>query len=172
MDCRVAVATSNDIAAYVAFAREAQAFLESKNLAQWVPAAHASFAPELDAMIAAETLHKVTIAGDPVAFFDLSLSSRWWRDDASAAYVSGIVVARAHRGLALGPFILDWCRSTAIAAGAEVLRLDCHAGNGWLCAYYHDYGFEEVHRIQQHPGYAGILFELQLGTRTGSDVRA
>lgn len=113
-------------------------------------------------MIATETLHKVLVADKAVAFFDLAFSSKWWRDGTSAAYVSSIVVSRSSKGLALGTFILDWCRSTASAAGARVLRLDCHAGNPWLCGYYCDYGFEEVGRVEQHPGYVGVLFERKL----------
>ena len=158
----VDVATLLDIDAYVALATEAQEFLRSKNLAQWVPAAHPAHLPELRKKIANAALHKVTIADEGVAFFDLSFASPWWRDGRPAAYVSGIVVSRSHRGHALGRFILDWCCASAAAAKVRVLRLDCHAGNQWLCAYYRDYGFEEVARVEQHPGYVGVLFERRL----------
>jgi Acetyltransferase (GNAT) family len=158
----IEVAVPNDIGTYVAFARAAQSFLESRNLAQWVPAAHSTFLPAIHTMIATETLRKVVVDGEPVAFFDLSCSSMWWRDAASAAYVSGIVVSRSNRGQAFGPFILGWCCSTATAMGARFLRLDCHAGNRWLCGYYRDRGFLEVDRIEQQPGYIGVLFERQL----------
>ncbi len=152
-----------DIDTYVAFAREAQSFIDAQGLEQWVPAAHEPFRPELEEKVKAGSLHKVLVLGATVAFFDLSSSSIWWRsDDTPALYVSGVVVARSGKGQALGHFILDWCCSTAVARSAHVLRLDCHAGNGKLCAYYRDYGFHEVDRVEQHPGYTGVLFEREV----------
>jgi ribosomal protein S18 acetylase RimI-like enzyme len=163
VDPEVAFAALEDLEAYARLAGDAQSFLASKGLAQWVPAAHAAFMPELCAKAEARTLRKVMMGEEVAAFFDFSLSGgQWWNDERAAAYLSGIVVARLHSHQGVGDFILEWCSSTAVQGGAEALRLDCHAGNAWLCEYYRSRGFRKICTIEQHPGYFGVLFEKDL----------
>jgi hypothetical protein len=42
------------------------------------------------------------------------------------------------------------------------VRLDCHAGNAWLCRYYEAHGFELRGRVEQHPGYEGCLYQREV----------
>ncbi len=56
----IEIAADTDIPQYVELARAAQAFLVSKGLRQWVPAAHAAFLPSVRAKVAMRSLHKVS----------------------------------------------------------------------------------------------------------------
>lgn len=157
----VETATQTDIPKYVELAQDAQAFIRSKGLAQWVPAAHMPFLPKLTAKVERLSLHKVSDGNDAIAFFDFSFDpSEWWsRRAGSAGYISGIVVARASRGLGVGASILGYAEAKVRDEGAQYLRLDCHAENSWLCEYYRLRGFNEVARVEQHPGYFGALYQ-------------
>ena len=79
-----------------------------------------------------------------------------------ALYVSGVVVDRGHKGQSIGTRILKWCHEYAVRGNLHYLRLDCHAESRWLCGYYLQQGFLEVCRVEQHPGYIGVLLEKQL----------
>lgn len=157
----IKTASQTDIPKYVELAQAAQSFLRLRGLTQWVPAAHPGFLPNLEAKVERRSLHKVSHRQDAIAFFDFSFEpSEWWSGHAGrAGYLSGIVVARASRGLGVGSFILEWAEAKVRDQGAHYLRLDCHAGNDWLCEYYRSKGFAEVARVEQHPGYFGVLYQ-------------
>jgi len=161
MQSIVETASRTDIPRYAELAQAAQAFLRSKGLAQWVPAAHPAFLPNLAAKVERLSLCKVSRGKDAIAFFDFSFEpGEWWSGRVGmAGYLSGIVVARASRGLGIGSFILEFAEAKARGRGAQYLRLDCHAGNNWLCEYYRAHGFAEVARVEQHPGYFGALYQ-------------
>ena len=160
----VGIATETDIPKYVELAQAAQAFIQSKGLAQWVPAAHAAFLPKISAKVNKCSLHKVSNGNDAIAFFDFSFDpSEWWsRRAGMAGYISGIVVARASRGRGVGSFIIECAEARVRDGGAHYLRLDCHAENSWLCEYYRSKGFTEVDCVEQHPGYIGALYQKLL----------
>ncbi len=157
----VETASQTDIPTYVELAQAAQAFVRSKGLAQWVPAAHSAFLSNLAAKVERRSLCKVSQGKYAIAFFDFSFEpSEWWSGRAGmAGYISGIIVARASRGLGVGSFILECADAKVRDGAANYLRLDCHAGNDWLCAYYRSKGFAEVARVEQHPGYFGALYQ-------------
>lgn len=159
-----------DLDLYVRLAQEAQAFLRGRGLAQWVPPAHAPYRNVLVAGIAAGEVYKVGCGGEMVAFFRCgAVGSEWWGPyPAAASYVSGIVVARDKKGCGVGRFVLDWCAARAQALAHDRLRLDCHAGNSWLCSYYAALGFHEVARVETHPGYICVLREKIFAPRYGS----
>jgi GNAT superfamily N-acetyltransferase len=167
----VAVALLDDLDLYVYLAQEAQAFLRARGLAQWVPSAHAAYRKVLVARVLGGDVHKVVCAGQTIAFFCLSGEMpEWWAPyPAPASYVSGIVVARKNRGGGVGQLVLKWCEGRAQLLNHDRLRLDCHAGNSWLCSYYAALGFQEVTRVEQHPGYVGVLQEKIIARREGSE---
>src|SRR3954469_17738749 len=109
----VEIAGHADIPKYVELAQAAQSFLRSKGLAQWVPAAHSAFLPNLAAKVERRSLRKISHGKDAIAFFDFSFEpSEWWSGRAGmAGYISGIVVARASRGLGVGSFILECAKA-------------------------------------------------------------
>lgn len=158
-------ALHDDLPTYVAFAREAQAFLRGRGLAQWIPAAHPLHLPRLAQQVDRGELLRLDLDGVPAAFFALSQdASEWWpADGVRAAYLSGIVVDRARRGAGVGDIVLRHARDWARRHSCVALRLDCHADNDWLCAYYRARGFVDVGRVAQHPGYVGMLFEQRVG---------
>ena len=160
----VRIARRVDLAAYVALARLAQARLMAKGLAQYVPAAHPEYDAYVRARIADGSLHAVWTGAEPVAFFVLeSARSRWWPADfVPALYLAGMVVAPSARGQGMGDAVVEWCAAAARRQHKVALRLDCHAGNPWLCAWYEASGFTLIGRVEQHPGYEGCLYERRV----------
>jgi GNAT superfamily N-acetyltransferase len=106
----------------------------------------------------------VELAGEAAGFFSLERApSPWWPpDDVPALYLAGMVVGPKFLGWGIGDAILTWCTQQALERGFHAIRLDCHAGNPWLCGYYEAHGFELRRRIEQHPGYEGCLYEARV----------
>lgn len=146
---------------YTDWGKAAQAWLKSRGLEQYVPAAHEQNRAAIHAQVAAGTLHAVWSDETPVAFFNLTeAGSVWWpADPSSALYLSGILVSPHAWGQGIGRSLLAWCADEAVRHGCHLLRLDCHAGNPWLCRYYEVQGFTLRGRIEQHSGYEGHLYE-------------
>ena len=158
----VRTANPDDIALYVELGRAAQAWLSARGLGQYVPAAHDEYAAAIRARVGAGTLFVVEKGGAPAGFFSLDTApSPWWPADGEPAmYLAGMVVARQARGRGVGSHIIRWCVAEAFHRGCRFVRLDCHAGNPWLCRYYERHGFELRGRVEQHPGYDGCLYQL------------
>ncbi|MGL5005298.1 MAG: GNAT family N-acetyltransferase [Casimicrobium sp.] len=164
----VSTATLDEMPQYVLFATEAQERLRARGLAQWVPVAHEPYAPTLRANIECGVIKRVaTPANEAIAFFAITTNpSEWWQATTQrAVYLSGIVVSSGYKNCGVGEFILRWVCEHAAQQHCESVRLECHADNRWLCAYYERAGFAEVRRLEQHPGYIGALFEKQLANR-------
>lgn len=151
-----------DLDAYAAFGRAAQAWLRARGLGQYVPAAHPEHAAAIRARAGAGALYAVDDGGRAVGYFGLEPTpSPWWpADGVPALYLGGMVVAAAARGRGVGGFAVRWCAAEAGRRGCRFVRLDCHAGNPWLCRYYEAHGFEPRGRVEQHPGYVGCLYQL------------
>jgi hypothetical protein len=101
---QVRLADGEDVAVYAAFARAAQAWLRSRGLGQYVPAAHDQYTASIQSQVASKTLFAVQDGGETCGFFSLHSSPpRWWpADETSASYLAGMVVARSagRRGIA------------------------------------------------------------------------
>ena len=157
-------ANLEDIETYAALGRAAQAWLRSRGLGQYVPAAHNEYAAAIRSRVESATLFAVQDGGKAIGFFSLDMSpSPWWPADGTPAlYLAGMVVARSARGCGVGRFIIEWCVAEATRIGRQFVRLDCHAGNPWLCQYYQAHGFELRNRVEQYPGYDGCLNERRV----------
>jgi GNAT superfamily N-acetyltransferase len=165
-------AQARDIPIYTALARAAQAWLRSRGLAQFVPAAHDGYAEALRVRVEAGSLHLVRDGAVTLGFFDVDRSpSTWWpADNESALYLAGMVVGEVARGRGVGDFILEWSVAEAVRLGCCYVRLDCHADNTWLCRYYEARKFECQGRVEQHPGYYGCLYQRRVvGPPTGRE---
>jgi GNAT superfamily N-acetyltransferase len=171
----VCTAGVEEVATYAAFGRAAQAWLRSRGLGQYVPAAHQEYADAIRARAEAGTLYAVRAGGTSVGFFSLeSVPSPWWPADGEAAlYLAGMIVSPAARGLGVGDHVIQWCVTEAGRRGCRFVRLDCHAGNPWLCGYYEAREFLLQGQIEQHPGYVGCLYqrEIRLSSPGGSGRR-
>src|SRR5579871_3147502 len=167
MEIRRAVV--EEVETYFELARAAQAWLRGRGLGQYVPAAHVEYAEAMRARAEAGTLYTGRDDGVAVAFFSLDPApSPWWpADGVPALYLSGMVVGRRARGGGVGGQIIRWCADEATRRGRRFVRLDCHAGNPWLCWYYESHGFVLRGRIEQHPGYDGCLYELAMAAGVG-----
>ena len=151
----------SDIPRYVELATDAQAFLQSIGLSQWVPAAHSAYTPEIERKVCSREVYTLREFGKSIGYFCFTEKPpEWWcLYPTAAGYVSGIVVARTHKGRNLGRKILDWCERRTADAGHSYLRLDCHAQSTRLREFYRSFGFTEVTIVEQHPGYFGVLME-------------
>lgn len=158
----VRLASSDDVGTYIAFSRTAQAAIRARGLKQYVPAAHDEYASAIRARAESGTLYVVEDGGAAAAFFGFDTApSQWWpADGVPAAYLAGIVVGESARGRGVGGFVIRWCAAEAGRRGRRFVRLDCHAGNPWLCRYYEQHGFVLQERIEMHPGYHGCLYQL------------
>jgi GNAT superfamily N-acetyltransferase len=167
MEVRRAVA--DDVDTYLELGRAAQAWLRSRGLRQYVPAAYAECAAAVRARVEGGKLYGVRDNGEAIGFFTLDEApSPWWpADGGPALYLAGMVVSRQARGRGVGAHIIRWCSAEAERRGCRAVRLDCHAGNTWLCNYYESHGFVLRGRVEQHPGYEGCLYELAIA-RTGA----
>lgn len=157
-------ASWDDMATYVAHGRAAQAWLRARGLGQYVPAAHDEYADAIRSRVELGTMYVIWDDGEAVGFFSLETSpSPWWPADGTPAlYLAGMVVARMASGRGVGGFIIEWCVAEARRLGRNCVRLDCHADNAWLCRYYEAHGFEPRGRVEQHPGYYGCLYQLEV----------
>jgi GNAT superfamily N-acetyltransferase len=166
-------AVREEVGIYADFGRAAQAWLRTRGLEQYVPAAHDEYADAILARAEAGTLYAVWDSGSAVAFFSLDPApSPWWpADGAPALYLAGMVVSQQVRGRGVGGHILLWCAAEARRRGCSFVRLDCHAGNPWLCRYYEAHGFVFRGRIEQHPGYEGCLYQLATAAIVGPPDR-
>jgi GNAT superfamily N-acetyltransferase len=153
-----------DVAKYAALGRAAQAWLQSRGLSQYVPAAHDEYTAAIQLRAESGTLFAVQDCGEAIGFFGLGASqSPWWPpDEISALYLAGMVVARSARNRGIGSFIIEWSLKEAVRRGFKSLRLDCHAENLWLCRYYESHGFVCRGQIEQYPGYYGCLYEREV----------
>jgi GNAT superfamily N-acetyltransferase len=158
---QVRLARLDDLGTYVLLARDAQAWLESRGLRQYVPAAHDEHADTIRLRIESGTLYAVCTDGTAMAFFNLDPSaSPWWPEDGSSAlYLAGMVVAMGARRRGIGDFVIQWCVDQAERLGRQLVRLDCHADNQRLCSYYESHGFTCQGRVEQYPGYYGCLYQ-------------
>jgi RimJ/RimL family protein N-acetyltransferase len=158
---RVRSASFEDVAKYVALGRAAQAWLHSRGLSQYVPAAHEEYTAVMRSRVQSGVLFAVQDTDEAIGFFSLEASpSPWWpTDETSALYLAGMVVARSAWNRGVGNFIVEWCVKETIRLGFQCVGLDCHAGNAWLCRYYEAHGFTPRGRLEQHPGYYGCLYQ-------------
>ena len=154
-------AQTDDVATYAALGRVAQSRLQSRGLQQYVPAAHDEYQDAIWSRVGSGTLYAVWSDGAAIAFFTLDpMPSPWWPTDGVAAfYLGGMVVAEELRGRNVGGAVIQWCVGEAVRCGCHFVRLDCHAGNQWLCDYYESHGFILQGRVEQHPGYDGCLYQ-------------
>jgi GNAT superfamily N-acetyltransferase len=157
-------ARSEKVSTYAAFGRAAQTWLSSRGLEQYVPAAHDEYAAAIRSKVEPRTLYAVWDGETVVGFFNLDESpSPWWPTDAAPAlYLDGMVVSPLAHGRGVGSFILRWCMAETARRSRRWLRLDCHAGNAWLCGYYESLGFTLQGRVEQHPGYVGCLYQREV----------
>jgi len=163
-------AVTSDLDRYFGYATVVQQRLADRGLTQFVPAAHAEYHDSIARQVEDGELFVVEMGGVPAAFFRFTTEpSEWWAADTdSACYLSGIVVAEAFQGNRIGERIIEWAASRSRVHGRALLRLDCHAGNPWLCNYYENLGFHLTGTVLQHPGYRGCLYERVLDEDSAS----
>ncbi|RBL91244.1 GNAT family N-acetyltransferase [Chitinophaga flava] len=86
----------------------------------------------------------------------------WGEQDVMAGYVHSLVVRKQFAGRQLGTIILNMVEDKLLAEGCHLFRLDCNAGNAWLCSYYEQQGFRKVGEVKM-PHSLNNLYEKQIG---------
>lgn len=83
------------------------------------------------------------------------------------AYLVLFAVRRQHQRRGMGSTLLRWLEASAIAAGAERIRVDARRDNLGARSFYNEQGYHEV-RIQPgrySPGVDGVRLEKWLRPR-------
>jgi ribosomal protein S18 acetylase RimI-like enzyme len=163
-----------DVAAapfYFALAAIAQREIRNRGLSQYVPGAHARHAAAIIERFRKGAFRELEIDGESAAFVYLQRTpTPWWRnDDGRNAYLGGLTVAPEFRGMGVGRALVAWCKAEALRWGCASLRLDCHADNARLCAYYRAQGFRVRGLVEQMPGYRACLLECPLSVAPAGD---
>jgi ribosomal protein S18 acetylase RimI-like enzyme len=85
----------------------------------------------------------------------------WGENTNNAAYVHSLTVKPEFSGAGIGKMVLKRIEEKLVNDSIELLRLDCNAGNAWLCNYYEKQGFIKVGK-KQMPHSLNNLYEKQL----------
>lgn len=165
---RIRIATPDDVDAVVALRIEAEEWLRSAGINQWVDRARG--VRNIREGIAAGTTYVVTDdAGAVIASLTLAGPDRdfWTSDDDldSALYLYKFMISRPYRGTGLGDELLDWACEEAARRGRRWLRLDCWRGNTALQRYYLRRGFDHVRTVVVAGRGSGALFQRPVTTR-------
>lgn len=102
---------------------------------------------------------KDTVAG----MFRLSYKDvlYWGENTDVAAYVHSLTVKKEYAGHKLGELVLNHIEQHLKSNNIYTFRLDCNAGNTWLCNYYESQGFVKVGE-KQMPHALNNLYQKQL----------
>lgn len=161
-------AAETDLDALVDLLREAQRWMNQRNLPQWVPGAHNSSI--IENFIQQENACVVLYDGQVIATCVLRdmLPTHWTPKLQPVGYLSTLTVARAFAGSGIGAAILRWEEETMRQQGKIWACLDCCAKNPALCAYYERQGYIAVGEVETYPGYAERMFQKRLNAATGT----
>lgn len=145
-------ARADDLAALLAFRKEAAGWLSALGTDQW---SRPYPADRLAATIAAGAVFMVRDKdGMTAATITLTTAAEnglWGADELAepSVFVNKLTVARANGGQNLGGRLLDWAGDRAFRAGAKWLRLDAWTTNEALQRYYIRQGFEHVRTVHE-----------------------
>ncbi|NSL85868.1 GNAT family N-acetyltransferase [Chitinophaga sp. Mgbs1] len=146
--------------------REAATAIQNKGLDQW----NTWLQPTDDniswlqaGLLNNEFFSVITGNQETAGMFRLSYSDLlyWGKQDKPAGYVHSLVVRKEFSGHNLGTTILRMIEAKLLEEGYHLLRLDCNAGNQWLCRYYESQGFTKAGQVKM-PHALNNLYEKPL----------
>jgi ribosomal-protein-alanine N-acetyltransferase len=87
------------------------------------------------------------------------------------AYLALLAVSRSSQRKGFGSAVLHWLEASAVAAGAERIRLETRRDNAPARTFYNELSYHEVgiRRGRYSDGIDGIVLEKWFGSRAGSD---
>lgn len=172
MSLLIRLARLQDLASVLALRHEAERWLATRGITQWINGADDQLADTIEAGHTWVVDHggavvaTVTLGGADPDF--------WAPEDhpADGLYFYKLIVARSHAGAALGESVIDWAGRRAELTGRTWLRCDCWRDNYELHAYYLRAGFEHVRTVYQPHRRSGALFQRRSSHRTcnGPDI--
>lgn len=154
-------AGTEDTEVVIALLDDTAAWLIARGIRQW---GVGDFTLETQKAIPRGQVYLALVNGEPAGTFRLQDSDPtiWGEDDIGQAfYVHRLATNRQFAGLNLGTAMLHEAARLTRDAGKPYLRLDCHADNPTLCAYYSRQGFTLVRRIHLG-GWHCAMFEKHL----------
>ena len=87
----------------------------------------------------------------------------WGEQSVNARYIHSLIVLPSYSGQGIGSQAVAHIESLCTREGIFLLRLDCHAGNHALCAYYERLGFKKVGEVDM-PHSLNNLYEKKLAS--------
>jgi GNAT superfamily N-acetyltransferase len=150
-----------DLPALVALLKEAQAWMDARNIHQWVPGAHDPAIVE--GMIAQGILYAVEREG-VIATIALkpTLPAHWTPIDEPFGYLSTLHVARQYAAHGIGAALVRWGEATLREQGKVWACLDCSGKNPKLCQYYVAQGYSAIGEVETYPGYIERMMQKWL----------
>jgi ribosomal protein S18 acetylase RimI-like enzyme len=167
-------ATADDVDAVVALRIEAEEWLHTAGIRQWIDRERG--VRNIRAGIATGTTYVVADEpGDVVASLTLNgPDADFWTDEDepdTALYLYKFMISAQYRGSGLGDELLDWACAQAEDGGKKWLRLDCWRENYALQRYYQRRGFEHVRTVTVQGRGSGALFQRPATLRLTNATR-
>lgn len=165
MKTDIRLGTEGELKEYFNFSTVVQQRLKEKGSGQYVPSAHYEYHESFVKRRVMSEFFVGRASGSLILGFCLSETpSEWWQDlGQESLYFSNLVIRQEYQGRGIGKEVFTFCTQQCISQGKKRLRLDCYAGNEWLCNYYEKMGFVFVDQVEQHIDYWGNLYELKIG---------
>lgn len=158
-------AQPEDLVLGLAFLKEAAEAIKAKGLEQWN--IWLNPLPEKIRWVAEgfenhEFFFVENAEGQQIGMYRLSRKDLlyWGELNDNSGYVHSLVVRKGFARKDLGKTIIKQIEERLVSEGTFLLRLDCNAGNTWLCAYYEQQGFVKVGQKETHS--LNNLYEKQL----------
>jgi GNAT superfamily N-acetyltransferase len=172
MKTDIRLGTESELKEYFDFSIGVQQQLKEKGSGQYVPSAHYEYHESFSERLAKSEFFVGRASGSLILGFCLAeTSSEWWRDlDQESLYFSNLVIRQEYQGRGIGKDVFTFCTQQCISLRKNRLRLDCYAGNEWLCNYYEKMGFVFAKKVEQHIGYFGNLYELKIKQPHAADT--
>jgi len=116
----------------------AATWLWEAGIRQWPPGSQRAQSAHVEECLKAGDLFLLTV-GDQAAgtvIVRSVLPGYWPTVTRCGGYIGKLCVGRPYAGRGLGRWLLSWAEQEGAGRGLDLARLDCWAGNGWLCDYY------------------------------------
>lgn len=163
MDFTFKKAAPGELDLVLSYLKEAAESLQDKGLEQWniwLDPAEENVLWIREGVDAGEFYFVENEEEEKTGMFRLSYQDLlyWGAREDKAAYIHSLVVRRTSSGRSLGQKIISLVEKKLLKEGVHLLRLDCNAGNSWLCNYYEQLGFVKAGE-KQMPHSLNNLYE-------------
>src|SRR5450432_2822984 len=134
-------ASAEETHAVIAILTEAACWLDSRGLPSWSPD---SLQVVMTAAVSRGEVYLARIDDQPVGTISVQWSdpALWGQQPDDAGYVHKLAIVRAAAGQHIGAEMLKWGEGLIAEHGRPYARLDCHAENPTINAFYEAAGYQ------------------------------